>query len=593
MIAKSITLFSSATESFAVQSGSVGFLFETSQDGAVYSQYPDAVPLKNLIGDFNEAKEKAFQLARKLLVNEPEHRGIKQLAIFEEIIIRELQYTYHLFRLHEYLVKENFELCSFTGPSRFASDLAWLAEHLKLPLIVCLPKNSGKNSRFESIKRSWQRLRMSGFSHRVVLSELRQVLNRVDPYHRLERLSIRKNQWQDNATWFYTTANTFTRIGLFFEPYFPGKFQYLVENPLTGGEPLQIVDRPWVSLYAFGTQSMEPSATELRAVQKAILLHLNAVSLSEGEGIVLELFLKSNFFQSFLARKLPAGLYASALFERWAKTARPEALVVGNPVFEGYALHAARQRGIPTVLLQHGILGDFCQFWDPPVDHYIVRGVFWQDFLSEEPRSRAEILYPSHGDIENSFLPASREAILFLTAPYGLQEFFHLSDLDDILCVLLSAALKQNRELIIRVHPLEDIGYYRERINKLMQVDECAVRITFSRGEGLDDLLIRTAVAVTYCSTVFLDCLRHHVPLVSFAWHDFSFKQQIEEEGVFWFAKDLEDLRQLIEKSFCQELPAYLLDTKPFLANTQVDVLRDKLAGLIGKNPQKFERCCV
>jgi len=546
-----------------------------------YRHYPQAIPLNDLIGDFNETKAKAFKLARKLLADEPECRSVQQLAIFEEVIIRELQMAYHLLHLYEHLLKDGLTQCRFTGASRFASDLSWLAGHLRSNLTVSFPNTTGRESRLASIKRSWQRLRTARFSRRVILREWRQVLDRIDPYHRRDWLGFRRGRWAPNATWFYTTAHTFTRIGLLFEPYFPQTFQYLVENPLTGGEPLRAVGRPWASLYEFGKNNMEPSAAELRAAQETILSHLDSVSLPESEGTALRLLLNGRFFQSFLTRHLPQGLYASALFERWADSTSPAALVVGNPVFEGYALHAARRRGIPTVLLQHGILGDFCQFLDPPVDHYVVRGAFWRGFLAAAPCSRAKVLEPPNGNDGASQVTASREAILFMTAPYELQEFQHKSDLDDILGVLLSVAAEQDRELIVRVHPLEDLGYYRDSMRRMMRNDGEAVRLTYSQGPGLDDLLGRSAVAVTYSSTVFLDCLRHRVPIVSFAWHDFSYKQQIKEHGVFHFAEDLADLTRLLEKSLYGELPAYLQNTKPFLADTPEEALRGQLASLI------------
>jgi len=61
----------------------------------------------------------------------------------------------------------------------------------------------------------------------------------------------------------------------------------------------------------------------------------------------------------------------------------------------------------------------------------------------------------------------------------------------------------------------------------------------------LDSLLANTAVAVTYSSTVFLDCLRHGIPIISFDWHDFAYKSLIEEHNVFHFARDLADLESL------------------------------------------------
>lgn len=179
-------------------------------------------------------------------------------------------------------------------------------------------------------------------------------------------------------------------------------------------------------------------------------------------------------------------------------------------------------------------------------------------------------------------MTVSREAILFITIPYEIHPFLHRDDLNDILSVLLSVAKKQERELIIRVHPLEEIGYYQNCIRQIQKTqirDE--INLRYSQGPGLEEVLSRSAVAVTYCSTIFLDCLHYHVPIVSFAWHDFSFKQQIEKYEIFHFAKDLTDLAQLLEKDLSEKQPSSLYNITSFLAETPVEVLRSQLADCI------------
>lgn len=580
MLSKSITLIPAGADLLPVRTGAVGFLFECARDGLASGYYPQAISLTHLIGDFEETKVKAYELATRLLAGEHKFRGVQQLTIFEELVIRELQQAFHLLHLHEFLIGQGFTQCLFAGESAFARGLAWLAAHLGSNLSVAATAPVRPVHGWARVKRSWQRLRAAGFSHRAAIREWRQVLERLDPYHRRERVRPERIQGQPDAIWFYTTAYTFTRIGQYYEPHFPQAFKYLVENPQTGGEPLRAARQPSTSIYAFGARHMEPSTAELQTAQQATVSHLKSLSLPAVENVARQMLLNSSFFQIFLARHLPRGLYASALFEHWVDATRPAALVVGNPVFEGYALHAARRRGIPTILLQHGILGDYCQLSDPPVDHYVVRGTFWRDFLAASPRARAHVLEASGGGQHSKHATVSRDAILFLTAPYGLSGFQHLSDLDDILRTLLAVAANHDRELIIRVHPQEDIGFYQNKISQWVQAGQHSIRLSYSQGSGLDALLGRAAVAVTYCSTVFLDCLRHHVPIVSFGWHDFSYKRQIEAWGVFHFAEDLAGLSRLLARSIQGDLPAYSQDTKPFLADTPVETLRGQLAKL-------------
>jgi len=578
---KSITLLSKGCDLLPVRSGAIGLMFECAPDGQAYNVYPNAIALKKLIGEFSETKANAFRLARKLLANEPKCRGIQQLSVFEELVIRELQRAYHLLHLYTYLTANGFTQCNFIGSTHFAGGLQLLAVYLGSNLVVTVDAASRENTLLASIKRSFKRVSESGFSSRTLSHEWWQILERLDPYHRRNRVVVNENL-VSGTIWFYTTANTFSRIGLLFEPYFPQPFQYLVENPLTGGVPLTATGQAYTSVYQFGHARMEPTLSEVNFAKEVICTHLLSVALTQNEAVALQLLLNSSFLFQFISRHLPRGLFLSSLFEYWASITYPEALVVGNPVFEGYALHAARQRNIPTVLLQHGILGDYCQFSDPPVDHYIVRGEFWKNFLADIPRSRAVILDPPDRKSGGSAqVTAQRKSILFLTSTHELEEFQHMSDLDGILSVLLLVASEQKCELIVRVHPLEDIGYYRKIMDRLKRQDGGEFKLTYSQGVGLDGLLERSAVAVMYSSTVFLDCLRYRVPIVSFAWYNFSYKQQIEEYGVFYFARHLAEFSELLKKGLKGDLIPYSHNTTPFLAETPVEKFKAVLASLV------------
>ena len=97
--------------------------------------------------------------------------------------------------------------------------------------------------------------------------------------------------------------------------------------------------------------------------------------------------------------------------------------------------------------------------------------------------------------------------------------------------------------------------------------------------------LSQAAAAVTFCSTAFLDCLRLRVPVISFGWHDFSFKRQIETRQVFHFAPSLDGLRRLVQRALQGELPAFNGATQPFLDATPEDKLRSAIAGMAAGVP--------
>ncbi|MGB6700494.1 MAG: hypothetical protein WBE80_17810 [Methylocella sp.] len=586
-----ITLIAAQSNLPSVE-GRIGFLCETAPDGTLTTRYPQALPVGELIGDFSETKQRANDLAATLLADEPPLRGVQQLRIFEEIVVRELQHIFHAINLHERLSALGIGSCAFSGPSRYAAALTSLCARSGSAITVHVPRVA-RSPIVQSLKRSSRRLMNGGQSREKIWRELRLVGEKIDPFHTFPLWRAAQGSWRPGEIWFYSTAVTFTKIGQLYEPHCPEPFRYLVENPATGGAPLKERSRAYTSIYEFGGAEFIPKSGELAAAKTALCNHLAQAALQARDSLARDLFLESQFVTGFFDRMLARGLYSTALFDNWTERVQPAALVVGNPVFEGYALHAARKQSIPTVLLQHGILGDFCQFVDPPADHYIVRGWFWREFLSIAAAAKAKILNPAQVAVTRLADSADRRAILFLTAPFSIQEFWASADLDDILRTLLQAAFETNAELIIRVHPLESQGAYKAKVRELSSTSATLAKVTFSQRASLDPILERSAIAVTFASTAFLDCLRHRVPVVSFRWHDFSFRRQLEEHGVFHFAESLAELRQIVQRAVHGELPPFSGDIGPFLASTPADELRQGLRCCIELTARTFGKSCA
>jgi hypothetical protein len=146
--------------------------------------------------------------------------------------------------------------------------------------------------------------------------------------------------------------------------------------------------------------------------------------------------------------------------------------------------------------------------------------------------------------------------------------------------VIGNAAADLRTELIIRVHPTEDIGFYRGEIEPLIP-SGAASPITYSQGGSLDELLARSAVAVTHGSTAFMECIQSGVPVVSFDWHDFSYKQRVRRTGAFNFAADLHDLRNMVIRGVEGTLPPFSGSIEQFSESTDGVALRRELADMI------------
>ena len=529
--------------------GPCGLLLECAPDSPIRQRNRQAISLAPLIGSFEAAKQKAAALSFKLIDGEPLIRGAPYLRIFQEILILELQQAFHAIALRDFLEQSGFRRCRFLSPSPFARALARLGALGHARLDVSAPKEAASSAR---LVRVWQRLANSGFRAESLGRELRQAVRTLDSSRRLG-IGAARHRAARNRIWCYATSQTFSNIGLSYEPFFPEPFEFLVEDPWTGGVPLRRQGRPFSDIYAYGGRELVPGRPEVAEALDAIKTHIARVPLAGEEAVARQLLECGDFAASLAQALVPAGMLMSGLFARWLCETEPRALVVGNPGWEGFALIPARAAGIPTVLLQHGILGDFCQFVDPPAEHYVVRGEFWREFLASKPRARSIIANPQTMTASSR---RSGSAILFLTAAYDL-EYYSLDDLDDILGAIAAEAGAASAELIVRVHPAEAVAFYRERMGRLTAGMRAPPRITYSQGPGLDEVLSRACVAVTFCSTVFLDCLRWQVPVVSFGWHGFSFEDGVRRGRVFHFAESLEHLRELVRKATRGELEAY------------------------------------
>lgn len=562
--------------------GRVGLVCETAPDGRFRTRFPDTICFAELFGDLSETRRRAAALASRLVRDEPLIRGIQQLRVFEEVMIGEIEAVFLALNLRDWLRANRFEGCALLEDCWLASVIDVVAA--EKDIIVQRPP-AGKRRRRHALRertsRVLARMAQSRFSPSALQQEFRQFLDHLDPYHRRASPHKRRREWRAGDIWFYTTAHTFTNIGLAYEPYFPTSFNFLVENLARGGAPLKAAGRPWTSLYDFSAADFAPSRGEIAEAQQVIERHLRDVRLSGAEERARDSFVVGKYFAEFCRRLLPLGLYQTSLFEEWADRVRPAALVVGNFVFEAYALLAARKHGVPTIPVQHGVFGADCGLVDPPVDHYVMRGKFWQGFLPATLRCRSAILNVFDTHEPGSGKARQSTSILYLTAPYAMQKFWSESDLDDILSTLLRCARGHGVELIIRVHPLENIGFYRRRIGSLNGTGGRALSVTYSQGGSLDDVLSRSAVAVTYSSTAFLDCLRWQVPIVSFDWHDFSYKQRIREHGVFYFAASLSALEELVARALSGGLPPYREGVEPFLASTSAEELKGEIAAML------------
>lgn len=293
-----------------------GLLYECPTDSTILKNYPNHLTLIELTGDDEEAKISAYKPARKLLESEPKIRGVRQLGIFEELVISELKVIFHLLYLHQVGVQKDIRTFRFQTASKWSAGLKLVVQMCESDAVVEAPQTPVFWLR---LQRSLKRLLSQNVSFESLKREMWSLLSKLDPYHRRSMLFQRKQKkWGSKPkNWFYSTAYTFSGIGLDYEPFFPINFNYMVENQLTGGKRLRESNRDFCSIYEFASADMVPSAKEILRSIDTIETHLKGIELSDDEAVVRQIFLSGDWFQEFTRRQLPQGLFLSSLFPRW------------------------------------------------------------------------------------------------------------------------------------------------------------------------------------------------------------------------------------------------------------------------------------
>jgi len=374
--------------------------------------------------------------------------------------------------------------------------------------------------------------------------------------------------------WFYSTSYNCTKIGLQYEPYMPQRPNFLVEEVRTGGKRLREVGRESHWLYAWSRVYDIPSSGEVRSVGARITAGLAGARLSAEEGALRTVLLNSEWWHHFLTRRLPFAIFNNRALHRWRQSVRPEMIIIGNSGWERALLLRESAERVPVVLLQHGIMHWIYAVSDEPVDVFLLRGPFFQRAVNE--RFRRKTVLHNFPEPDTTVVQSGnmeRKDILFITTPYDVPVLFHREDLRDILRSLLRVAHSTERRLVIRVHPIEKISDYEQAVAELQQQLRLQAEVGYSQGPGADQVFSRSCVAVLHFSTMFLDCLRHGIPMVSFGWHWFPNKRQYDKEGIFHFASDLRNFEGLVRRGIEGNLPVRRGGLEEFLAPSQPQAL--------------------
>lgn len=563
---KTIQLYASGSD-FADASGTIGLLCEFAPDSPSLRRAEACYGPEELLGSADAALAAVYPLVSKLLASAPIIDELPLLHIFEESLLEQLSYIVRAFHLDRWITAQSFEAC------RFVSYSPWLDRLLQVRAITGSTYDLVAQVPLLETSRSARALRKL-WDSRPALPEF---ARRVMPLWSRSLAAYRRRKQAENAPrggiWFYSTAYNYSKVGLQFEPYLPQPMNFLVEEPATGGKRLREVGRTAHWLYAWARMSDMPSASEVRSIGRRITEALSKAPVDAEQDRLRSVLLNSEWWHHFLDRRLPFAIFNNRTLRNWHRAVAPEMIVVGNAGWERAVLLRQNVKKVPSILLQHGIMHWTYAVTDEPVDVFLLRGSFFQRSVSEKLRRKTVIHnHPEHTTASPQ--PAGeRRDILFITTPYDVPALYHPEDLRDILRSLLRVAHATGRPLVIRVHPLEKISSYQHAVAELQEEMRVSVDVSYSQGPGVELVFARARVAVLHFSTMFLDCLRYGIPIVSFDWHWLPNKHQYAQEGIFHLANDLSDFEGLVRRGVEGNLPVRKDGIEEFLAPSQPEEL--------------------
>src|SRR5215831_3879742 len=545
--------------------GTVGLLCEFAPDSPWLQNVEHCYRAVDILGSADAALTVAYSLVSKLLQNTQSIEGLPILSILEETLLEQVSYIVQAFYLDHWISTHGFSRCRFASYSPWLERLSQVkAFNASAYDIVGYVPVLQKNRGVRAIHKLWR--------SRPTLPEF---FKRVTPrwFRYISAMPARKNAQKAprGGIWFYSTAYNCTKIGLEYEEYFPRKINFLIEDPSTGGKRLSELGRHSYVLYAWARASDIPSTSEVDRISDRIAQAVASVPLTGDEDVLRAALLRSEWWDHFTKRILPFLILHERALQRWCDAVAPEMLVVGNAGYERAVLQSQRAQRIPSLMLQHGIMHWVYAVADQPVTHFLIRGRFFLNLINDRLRSKTVICnYPQPVDPTLQARSRKRRGILFITMPYQVAPLFHLADLREILGCLLQFSHDADRPLLIRVHPLERTSFYQRLVSDLQRELSIRCDVVYSQGPGVEELLASSSVAILYFSTMFLDCLRHGIPIISLDWHSFPNKRHFRDAQIFHFASDLRDLEQLLRAavdgglpSSCGSLSEFLAPTKP------------------------------
>ncbi len=588
-MSKIIQLYSK-NSSASRANGDVGLLMECAPDSPFLTDATHVLTAQQLLGPYYEYLRDAARLSAQLLHNPLAKADLQHLAVMEEPLVEQIAYLLQTQHLDTMLSAGKYETCVFKGSTVWAERLQAVRQHTGSRYEVVMEGAGKKISALEKLR---GRLHTTGSLWQTMREAVRSKLPLYSRY--LSGLPDRlRHKVQPGGTWFYSTAYTFSRIGEKYAPYLEAPVNFVFEDTATGGRYFRENGIAATNIYSWARREDIPSRRETKATAANILDSILKVELSPTDEMVRSVLFRGPWFANFSRNLLPLIIFSSRTLERFAQQTRPELVMVGNAEWEACLLSALPKIGSRSLLLQHGVVHATLGFCDKPVERLFVRGRFFRDALSKPLQDKAQVVNLPEAPTKNVERRRSGvPTVLFVTAPIHQLSMIPEQDCEDILTAVLEGAALANASVIVRVHPLESIAYYKQLVNSIRNDGTRDVQVSFSQGPGQEEAVAASSVAVLYWSTMFMDCLRYSVPMISFDWHEFPFRSKYERDKVFNFALDLRNLREMVVAGVQGKISAPTLRMEDILAPSTPELVRSAFDKLLVRTPDENHKASL
>lgn len=212
----------------------------------------------------------------------------------------------------------------------------------------------------------------------------------------------------------------------------------------------------------------------------------------------------------------------------------------------------AKKRNIATISCHHGALDWRYRVVSTCADTIIAKSEMEQDYLSRVCGISANQIQFGASSPQAKTLKkrkaGSGDAIIFFSEPYEANKARGDEIYKEVLPRLADIAIKEDRKLVVKLHPFESARRRKSLARKILSVEQRRVlRLEIVSGPLTPQLLEQTWFGVTVLSTVAMECAAARVPCFLCKWLEYPHHEYGEQFRRFAVGHTLQSSTELLD----------------------------------------------